>query len=306
MLPARKTLLSKPNFFILGAQRAGTTWLAVTLRQHPQTFLPSQKELHFFSHARNYAKGTDWYLAHFSRAGSARAIGEATPNYLGLTHRPDAAATPKRIYDLVPDARFIVSLRDPASRAISCVLHLMRIGYESPWIDPDRRIQEILKGGPDPSGVLAFGQYATQIEQYLAVFPRERFCFLHYERDLAADRAATFARVCDFLGIDSGFSPPALARQANAGLSTRPGLLLARLPPREITASLGRSLERTGLFRRLSVSPETGRALARHYEPEVKRLSELLSWDLSDWREEAVTRRLFAHHRGSKHERQPE
>ena len=37
-----------PNFFIVGAPKAGTTSLHDYLNQHPKIFLPTIKEIHFF------------------------------------------------------------------------------------------------------------------------------------------------------------------------------------------------------------------------------------------------------------------
>ena len=53
----------KPNFLVIGAQRAGTTWLYECLREHPEIFLPETKELHYFD--LNHEKGDEWYFQHF-------------------------------------------------------------------------------------------------------------------------------------------------------------------------------------------------------------------------------------------------
>ena len=37
-----------PNFFIVGAQKAGTTSLYQYLNQHPQVYMSPRKEPHFF------------------------------------------------------------------------------------------------------------------------------------------------------------------------------------------------------------------------------------------------------------------
>src|SRR5688572_30849108 len=37
-----------PDFLVIGAQRAGTTWLHRVLRQHPLLWLAPVKELHYF------------------------------------------------------------------------------------------------------------------------------------------------------------------------------------------------------------------------------------------------------------------
>jgi hypothetical protein len=59
--------LRLPDFVIIGATKAATTWLSHNLGAHPEVFLPSQ-ELHYFS--RFYDRGKDWYGAHFGGARS--------------------------------------------------------------------------------------------------------------------------------------------------------------------------------------------------------------------------------------------
>jgi hypothetical protein len=78
-----------PNFLVIGARRAGTTWIHRKLSQHPQVFMPMAiKELHFFD--RHFNMGLDHYRLFFSDAnGEHHAIGEATPAYL---HTPDVCA----------------------------------------------------------------------------------------------------------------------------------------------------------------------------------------------------------------------
>ena len=73
--------MALPNFLVVGAQRAGTTWLDAILRQHPEIYLPvKRKEIHFFD--KNFSKGETWYSGFFpddSAASDYKAIGEITP-----------------------------------------------------------------------------------------------------------------------------------------------------------------------------------------------------------------------------------
>jgi hypothetical protein len=66
-----------PNFILIGAPRAGTTWIAKNLEAHPDIFIPRKKELHFFDY--QYSDGLESYASYFRDAGDAKAIGEATP-----------------------------------------------------------------------------------------------------------------------------------------------------------------------------------------------------------------------------------
>ena len=69
--------MTSPTFSVIGAEKAGTTWLYDRLRRHPDIFMPDVKELHYFNHrnsnlevpANNYEKqDLDWYKAHFEEA----------------------------------------------------------------------------------------------------------------------------------------------------------------------------------------------------------------------------------------------
>ncbi|HEX9782521.1 MAG TPA: hypothetical protein VGA56_07280, partial [Opitutaceae bacterium] len=103
-----------PDFIILGAQKAGTTSLYAYLLEHPQVLPARKKEVHYFD--LRYERGERWYRSHFpsQRAMQARGrslgnrviTGEATPYYLFYPRAPE------RVASVVPNAKFIVLLRD--------------------------------------------------------------------------------------------------------------------------------------------------------------------------------------------------
>ena len=83
----------RPNFFIVGAPKAGTSTLHAWLREHPQVFVPEVKEPDYFTHQAIEAQGlyygetdsvrsAEAYSALFADAGAATAIGEASVSYL--------------------------------------------------------------------------------------------------------------------------------------------------------------------------------------------------------------------------------
>ena len=73
---------NKPDFMIIGAQKAGTTWLWEKLNLHHGTSLPKEKEIHFFGGVENYQKGREWYYNHFSNLDPYKVTGEASTTYL--------------------------------------------------------------------------------------------------------------------------------------------------------------------------------------------------------------------------------
>lgn len=200
-------MANKPNFMILGAQKAGTTWIANMLKHHPEIFIPEDKEIHFFNKSYNYKKGFEWYHSFFSTSGGAKMIGDATPNYLwtGTSQDENVESNrtqniPQKIYDYNPDLKFIVSLRDPVSRAYSAYKSLIRGGH----ISPNTQITEVL----DNRGIITMGYYEKHISNWFQYFPRDKFLFLIFEEDIKENREKTLQRLFNFLDVDSEFSPP--------------------------------------------------------------------------------------------------
>ena len=94
--------IARPNFFVLGAPKCGTTTLHEVLTAHPHIFMTKEKEPHFFDTDTYYNRGLDRYLRdHFRGAAGFKARGEATPSYLRSGERRGTAfgATWVRTYD---------------------------------------------------------------------------------------------------------------------------------------------------------------------------------------------------------------
>src|SRR5580698_1501830 len=99
----------KPNFFIVGAPKSGTTSLYDYLKEHPQVFLP-KKELYYFCYDLTFRTppiSENIYLKYYTDANNQKAVGDASVYYL---LSPGAA---KKIKDFNPEAKIIVMLRNP-------------------------------------------------------------------------------------------------------------------------------------------------------------------------------------------------
>jgi hypothetical protein len=123
-----------PNFVILGAQKSGTTTLFETLADHPQIIPPFNKEAHYFDN--NFDKSLNFgYRFHFPLKlamrlhgffkNSSFITGEATPFYL---FHP---LVPKRMKGVLPNAKFLVILREPVERAYSHYQYAVKNGNET-------------------------------------------------------------------------------------------------------------------------------------------------------------------------------
>ena len=117
-----------PNLFILGAAKAGTTSLYHYLKQHPQIYLSSIKEPHFFDDDENFAKGLNNYVKQYFRNSEMYPItGEATPY---IQNGIKVASRINQAYSNNPP-KFVIILRDPVKRAWSHYMHRVRTGLET-------------------------------------------------------------------------------------------------------------------------------------------------------------------------------
>jgi hypothetical protein len=198
-MPARP-----PNFLFIGPDKAGSTWLYEALKQHPQVYLPAVKELFFFD--RFYDKGWPWYRKYFNGAGDRhRVVGEICHDYL---FSPLAC---QRIARDLPDAKLMVSLREPCQRAFSEYLYRTKVGLLT--CDFETALDEV-------DELIDHGRYAKHLASYLEHFPREQI-FVAIFDDLASDPQQFFDRLCDFLEIERIRLPNESKRKVLAAASSR-------------------------------------------------------------------------------------
>lgn len=200
-----------PDFIIIGAQKAGTTFLYHLLSQHPYVEPAAKKEVHYFD--TGFDKGVDWYRSHFPqqtwRDEQRVLTGEASPYYL---YHPHAA---RRVAETVPDARLIVLLREPVERAYSDYQHKAREGrdrldfQEAIETEEERLLGERERMLEDESyqsseyrrfSYLSRGVYVDQLKDWHEFFDREQLLVLE-SGELFNDPNKTFGRVLEFLGL---------------------------------------------------------------------------------------------------------
>jgi hypothetical protein len=229
-LPVANPELRLPDFLGLGVQKGGTTTLHRLLLDHPEVFLPEQKEVHYFS--LHYRRGPAWYASHYEAVAAGLCCGDITPYYL---FHPEA---PGRLKALLPAARLIVLLRDPVERSLSQVFHARRLGLEPLDLEaalaaePQRLAgAEAVLARPDgrhgshqEHSYLGRSRYERQLPGWQALFAPEQLLILRSE-DLFTDPASAWERLQSFLGLTPVPWAGALPR-ANAG-----GGELATVPP---------------------------------------------------------------------------
>lgn len=200
-----------PDFVVLGAQKAGTTYLYHLLVQHPHIEPAASKELHFFDN--NFELGVEWYRECFPapewRDGRLTVTGEATPYYL---FHPYAA---RRMAEVVPGARLIVLLRNPVERAHSHYQMIARKGAELRTFEEAVEAEMGMLRGEMEGALrhekhvgsehqlysdLSRGIYVEQLERWAEVFVSEQMLVLKSE-DFFARPAETLESVLGFLGL---------------------------------------------------------------------------------------------------------
>jgi len=289
--------IARPNFFVLGVPKCGTTTLHEVLIAHPNIFMTKQKEPRFFDTDTYYNRGFDRYLRdHFRGAAGFKARGEASPTYLRSGKARDRIRR-----DLGKDLRFVVILRDPVKRAWSHYLHQCRYGVETESFERALELESTRLSAGRPSWTAYFrdGLYAQQLRVWFEAFPRERFLVLLTE-DLAERPNAVARQVFAFLDVDPDveFSPPSRAnvswtprnRRLAAALNPRRGGMigtLKRLVPRSTRQRLAKLINRWNsrpVERAPTLDPAVARALRRRYCDEILAVEEIVGRDLGMWR----------------------
>lgn len=277
-----------PNFLIVGAEKAGTTWLHGVLARHPDVFVPDVKELHFFnafdSNGRRldgFQRGLDWYADQFAERGTARAWGEATPLYFC---DPEA---PARITTTLPEVRILLVLRNPIARTWSHYRMAAAKGHLRGTLED--RID-----ARDPR-LIARSHYADDLAHWQALVPPERRHVAIFEDLIGPSGAAEVADILAFLDLDPARLPAdatTAARNAATGYRS-PWLYNAsvaaarRLRRHPLTSRLAQRMKAAGLYDRLkranrteaaplNLDPMTRLRLRTLFAPDVARLAHLL------------------------------
>ena len=202
---------NKPNFFLLGAGKCGTTSLASMLSQHPEVFMSTPKEPSFFCSYFQVTRDPISYFNLFSGCKNESAIGEASHVYFS---NPETAATLQLLF---PDAKFILILRDPTLRAYSLYQWMHRYRFEAlPTFESALEAESVRYTDPEffhncPQYFWNFmytrsSYYHIQWERYLRFFHRDRFFVLSLS-ELASDPVRWTQRIYEFLAVTGGFTP---------------------------------------------------------------------------------------------------
>ena len=263
------------DFFMAGCPRCGTTWVHAALKDHPEIYLPPQKQTYFFDEF--YENGIDWYLENFrGKTRDHKVAGEIATGY-SLPH-----ALP-RLAEHFPHAKILLAMRNPAERAYS---FFQSRAVSEGW----RTVMEAAAAQPN---ILEQGRYADHIERIYQHFPKEKVMLLFYD-DLKNDDRAYLSSILNFLGVDASFQSKQLGRMVQVaafpGLRRvirrmRLGWALDRLSGSAVGDWIRKRLKDNSVRRYPPMDKATKEFLFDYYRPHNERLMKLCDRDLSDWTE---------------------
>lgn len=233
--------MGHPDFLCIGARKAGTTWLHENLSQHPEVWLPLQKELHYFDHRppwlverlfgrASHLRHARWNLRDaalsLGRGGSLAELSWAARVCLlprndawyqslfpdddarvkgevcpGYARMGDAAVA--SVASLVPGVKLVYLVRDPIDCAwSSATSHFFK---KAGGVGVERTAPEEIEDYLCKENSVRHLRYAENLEVWERHFPVEQILVSCYE-DLRSDPRSVFKRVCRFIGVSDADS----------------------------------------------------------------------------------------------------
>lgn len=250
-----------PTFFLAGYQKTASTWLYHCFSEHPEIYVPDTDGIYFFD-IYDY-RGLDCYRKFFDNVTGQRQIGDTTPTY--MRHR----TARRRMVELNPSAKFIVTVRNPIERAFSHYWH------EKKYRTINYRFDACLSNNVDIfDDWIATGFYDLHLTDLFTMVSREQVLVLFYD-DLVDKPRAFLRQALRFLEVDEELLPSMLNVKVNRAWY-RPswGEMFANLRN-------GRPLRESEYDR--GIDPEFRAELQKIYCEHNAKLGELVGRDLSHW-----------------------
>lgn len=292
----------KVVFFVVGAARSGTTSLYKYLSMHPDVFLPKVKECNFFSDVdsldqevyKRPKKGKQYhmkiisspevYSSLFLEAKRSHIKGEVSPSYLW------DKKTAQRIHKYNPNAKIIISLRNPIHRAYSHYLMHLSTGYEKQATFEEAISAKKIKIWGGGNLYLEMGLYYDQVKPYFDLFKKDQIKIIVYE-EWIKDIEKNMNDIGSLLGLKP-FYDYDLTTKHNETIHLKNGNVINFLRQKKIKSTLNRILSEnfkekvkrnffgnTAIKR--NISPATYNRLKEYYKEDVAKLEVMIEKELS-------------------------
>jgi hypothetical protein len=297
--------MKKPNFIIAGFPKCGTTSLFHYLKQHPEIFMPNQKELHFFTQPQIYKlnkgpkdkvvkqshiKSEKEYLELFKSVKDEIAVGDASPSYINY---PENFGMIKQYLN---DPKVIVIVRDPIDRAYSNYLHLKRELRET--MDFFRALKnEDSRREESYSDFWYYRFNSTYYKKILMAKKTFSNVLVLTAEEFKRNPEITLKKVYSFLGVKLIVKKQALETKFNVGGYYKKNLITSLIfQPSRFKNALKKIIKPTrgikmlvSRFSRLfqikqpSIDQDSLNYLKKHFSKEINNLKKM-NIDVSKWR----------------------
>jgi len=302
--------MTKPNLFIVGAPKCGTTALSEYLREHPNVFMCEPKEPFYFAtdfprYESIIAKTEEEYLALFEGVTESEyVVGEASVIYL---YSKEAI---QNIMNFSSNAKIIVMLRNPVELVYSMHSQLLyssdedEADFEKAW----NLIEQRKKGNNIPEKcrdrkMIFYDEIAKQgeqLERLLNIFKKENVKVI-FSEDFFNNTEKVYQDVLGFLGLENDNRKSFPRINQNKHHKFRWLGQFTQRPPHKlinfilkIKNTLGiKQLRILDVLRKInlikverkSLSNEFKRLIIKSYYNDILKLSELTGRNLESWRE---------------------
>lgn len=183
----------KPNLFVVGSAKCGTTTVARVLGEHPDCCMSDPKETFYFCKDGDLAPWTDYYRNCWRHYKGEPILAEASTSYSEVPRFPDCS---ERIVAFNPDAKIVYIVRHPFDKIVSYYRHQ---GTYHGFVSRDG-FEQWLKFECSTNGFYEQCKYSTQLRRYQRLFPADRILVLFLE-NWKQDPAAQIEKLFAFAGL---------------------------------------------------------------------------------------------------------
>lgn len=287
----------KVDFIGVGMPKCGTTWIAEILAEHPDIFIPPKKEINYFNEtyfgvyrklAYNYNRGFDWYKKQFLGYKNEKITGT-----FNVTYFTDKKA-PQRIKEHFPDAKIIVSLRNPVDMLQSFYWMFRRTSLEN---YRSRSFSEAIDKNIKKDLYLELGEYSKYLERYYNIFGKKNVHVIIFS-DIKKNPLKVCKDLYKYLEVDVDFVPKKLNKRINKPVKERSvlikrfvGLILTfirKLQLRPVYVFLLNNKFLNNLYAKINyvryeypkIDNKKRMMLLDYYKDDIKKLSKMIDRDL--------------------------